>query len=86
MIQTYDVEQTPTKFNHSIPGYDVTRMNVDGVAFCYGQDTRGVWMTWRMDSGHHAYPTIREFNNKGSARNDVADRVRFYRLMLRPAS
>lgn len=73
------MKQTTTKDIR--PGYTVHRFQ-DDVGFALGFDSHDVWLTWRMDGEFHAHPTIRRFATQELARNDLADRIRFYRLLI----
>ncbi len=60
-------------------GYTLYRFS-RGVGFALGFDTH-VWLTWRMDGEHHAQPTVRRYPTERQARDDMADRLRFHRLL-----
>lgn len=62
-------------------GYTIHRFP-SGVGFAMGRDTH-LLRTWRMDGEQHAYATIRNFHTMQAARDDLANRLRFHRLMLR---
>ena len=80
---TWEVLNTMPNTTHkeSHPGYVVYRFH-DGVGFACGRDPH-VWLTWRMDGLHHAHPTTRRFKTVELARNDIAARIRFYRILTR---
>lgn len=65
------------------PGYTIHRFE-DGAGFALGRDAH-VWMTWRMDDEHHAQASVRRFRIYQDARNDIAGRIRFHRLVTQPA-
>ena len=63
------------------PGYTVHRFP-SGVGFAIGRDPH-VFKTWRMDGEYHAHVGVRNFATLEQARHDMANRLRFHRLMLR---
>ena len=75
--------RTSTAHRESYPGYTVHRFP-NGVGFAIGRD-RLVYKTWRMDRGYHVHVGIRDFTTLAQARIDLANRLRFHRMMLREA-
>ena len=72
---------TTTTQVESNAGYTVHRFP-SGVGFALGRDTH-IFRTWRMDGAYHAHGGVRSFATLAQARIDLANRLRFHRMMLR---
>ena len=84
MKNAHDIAMPLVAHHELNPGFTVSRF-ASGVGFALGLDTHA-WVTWRMDGEHHAQPTVRRFATRALARNDLAARIRFYRLTQRESA